>query len=1077
MVDAVRHTLRFQDQRTSKNLNAHTKDLFGRHRGHVLYGMQATITGLNTIRINAGAIYTPLGTHFYWDVYSSPAVATINLAAALNLATLAAAERPAVVALIAQVSLASPSTPFALESVAQISAQTIQFSARVVSVSRATGQPTLSLNPLSPVDLNVSQPLTGGTHYVHTWDATEPSGAAVQAPVATTAELGSLQNNEVLLGYIVVGSPEADAGGASALPTTYGVGAGPYTWAPGIAYVPALNPHEAVADLLGLDPMLGRVADRVVSGRAPGGAGNRGLTQTTTADRIGSGGTVSDAGFAETAPKFGSTAPTASATSPWASTWATYRWPSFLRDGDSFLMALKRMDYVLRLWMNRTGDQKLVQLTQDTRIDNEATAGPLNYQATLAQLLRHFDGTKVAASGISKNSNTMGWGTVAVPVVDATANGHVLVDGVVTHDPATAGAGDSHFSAIQGLDSAVFHILRDVIGFGATNRAFPTKADLRDDSTAIDAGVRTHFADGPVNFQNQLTNTTVAAARGTAAGAAVLPYLTTESLYDAVAKLAHRTMHGPSENMLIDANFALTSDNTVLSWQLGGGASIAGKSNVNDGANGLELAIDGTGAGHLQQLIFVRPSADANGNNAFAGQLRSFCGIIMPIAGTATASTATVSIEFTTAGGTLVTGSSVSQVIALTAAIEPIPFSISGICDSGAAVGMRVRVAFNTPGAATVRVYGTWAGTGTPPAPTTNRRAYEYLSRQGGSYAAMRGPLHLAPTNTLTAPIAPRADQSLTTTGIVPATDYNAAGRKITNGAPGVAGTDFVLMNQVSALTNPRMFAAKQHGASLGFPGTLQDMNPLRGLIILARGAAGGGGGVGGCGSSCIAGGHGGDGGVGGRAILVITGLNGITVDVEVTNEPTGGAFGTSYGYSNTWGDNGANGEECTITVTLTLPNTDVVSVVVNAGYGGGGGGGRTGFSSGAGTTGAGGQSSSIAWYLNGVLQATQSVAGSAGQAGGGGAGEAGARRGGPGGAGGLVSAVLNVNSGTPFFSYPAFETAAMAMFAGAPAFGQRNFDTTAAGAAGQGGTNTDDCCAYANATPGGDGSLYDYWF
>jgi hypothetical protein len=314
----------------------------------------------------------------------------------------------------------------------------------------------------------------------------------------------------------------------------------------------------------------------------------------------------------------------------------------------------------------------------------------------------------------------------------------------------------------------------------------------------------------------------------------------------------------------------------------------------------------------------------------------------------------------------------------------------------------------------------------------------------------------------------------------VPATDYNAAGRKITNGAPGVAGTDFVLVNQVSALTNPRMYAAKQHVSSVGFPSTLQDMNPLRGLIIQARGGGGGGGGVGGCGSSCVAGGHGGDGGVGGRALLVIEGLEWPgtgTIDVEVTHAPTGGAFGPSYGYSNTWGGNGAHGEECTIIVSFTLPNGDVIWVLVNAGYGGGGGGGRTGFSSGAGSTGGGGQSSSISWYLNGVLQATHQVLGSAGTSGGGGSGEAGSRRGGVGGAGGFVSAVLNVNGGTAFFYNPGLETAALSMFNSAPAFRLRNYDTVVAGLAGQGGTNTDDCCAYANATPGGDGSLYDYWF
>jgi hypothetical protein len=961
MVDAVRHTLRFQDQRTSKNLNAHTKDLFGRHRGHVLYGMQASLTGLNTVQIGAGAIYTPLGTHFYWDVFSQPTVASIDLSTKVNLASLSAADRPVVLALVAEVSLASPSTPFALESTAQVSAQTIQFNARVVSVSRATGQPTLNLAPLSPVDLNVAQPLTGGTHYVHTWDTTEPTGAAVKPPASETAEIGSLKNNEVLLGYIVIGSPEANAAGAAPLSTTYGVGSGPYTWAPGIVYVPALNPHEAVADLLGLDPMLGRVADRVVSGRGPGGAGNRAFTQATTADRLGDSGAFNDAAFAEAAPKFGSTAPTASATSPWASTWSTYRWPSFLRDGDSFLMALKRMDYVLRLWMNRTGDQALVKLTQDTRIDNDGTAGPLNYQSTLAQLLRHFDGTKVAASGLSKNSNAMGWGTVTAPVTDVTADGHVLIDGVVTHDPATAGAGDSHFTAIQGLDAAIFHVLKDVIGFGATNRAFPTKADLRDAGT-LDAGIRTHFADGPLSNLNRGDNTTVAAARGTFAGAALSPYLNQESIYDTLALLAHRALQGPSENWLRDPTFSSTGlTNTAISTAWGtSGLTLTQKAGYNSSVAYLTSQLTGTTAS-LAQTVDV----PALSSVVKPGGLLSFA---LDVSLGDGSQTALLRIELFSGGTVLGTAQSPLNTMASMGSSDPQRISVSTTPSTAAAItSVRFTLVVTGNVSTYFSVAGAWAGAGVPGGANYSGKTYDFLSRDGGSANVMRGPLHLPSslTNDLTADgaRAPRSDQALTVAGAIPESDYDAAGMKITNGAPGVAGTDFAIVSQlatvlpwVSAEGNFTLNTTDSSPQRTGvFASTLLTSDVSNATtrtitltapcdMLLSAYAVGGGGGGGSSGDQNSDGGGGGGGAGGGVGVYRIRVYLGQTITCIIGK---GGAPGSSGANSN--GSPGSQG-------TFTEIQIDGSPIAIGIGGNGGQGGIRnTNGAGGAGGTATGG--------------------------------------------------------------------------------------------------------------------------
>lgn len=779
MTDVLRNTLRFQDPRTSKLLNAHTNSLFGRHRGHVLYGMQLTPTGLNTVQIGAGAIYTPLGTHFYWDVFSSPSAASLDLSAALNLASTPSSSRPAVVGVFAQVSMADASKPFALESISQMGAQTIQFKARAVSISRAQGQPTINLLPLDPVELKTAQPTTGGGHFAHTWDDSDFGSTAVNPPAGYATDTGSVQNNEVLLGYVVIGSPEATSGGTSTPPTTYAVGSpGSYTWAPGIAYVPLVNPHEAVADMLGIDPLMGRVADRVFTGRAAGGATDRAFRQAAEADRIGdSSSGLNDAGFAAVSPKFGTTAPTTSAASPWVATWSTYRWPSFLRDGDSFLFALRRMDYVLRLWMNRTGDQALVKATQDTHVDSDGVAGARSYQSTLAQLLRHFDGTTVANTVSTKNQNSMGWFTAgSAAASSATADGHVIVDGVVTHDPTTANSADSHFSAIQGLDAAIFHLLRDIVGLGVTNRAFPTKAQLRDNGSVLPAGLRTHFADGPVTADNQSTNTTLDGnGRGATTGSAGKPYLNAESLYDALALLTHRTMQSSSENWLVDGNFGLLGASGYSSIWVTTGLTSSGKASIGSlGAYRQTF----TGAGSIHQDV------DISSVHGYA-QARSLISFAGDVFGTGV----TAKISFLD-GSNNVLGTAETAVPVSTTLNR---FSVSAYPTSD----NTRKVRFTLTAAGGMSVSSLWAGGGVPAGPALTAKLYEHLSRDGGTASAMRGPLHLAPTNPLTAAVAPRTDQALTTAGASPSADYNAGGVRITNGAAGVNPTDFVVLGQL----------------------------------------------------------------------------------------------------------------------------------------------------------------------------------------------------------------------------------------------------------------------------------------
>jgi hypothetical protein len=776
MADTVKHTIKYKEQRRALFLNAHAKDAFGRHRGHVLYGMQAKPAGLNTIRLQPGAFYTPLGTRVYWDVTDVTA-STLDLTAAANLSlsTWGAAARPFAVGIIARVNVTNAKVPFSLESSLEAGPTTVSFTTRRIALSKVSGQPTMSLEPHDPIELDdalskVSYP------YVKTFD--EPSTAATlnaSGVSGTNVESDSLQFGEVLLGYIVVSGTPTSA----TIPTSYCTPDGAnFTWAPGILYVPLHNPHEAVAEILGVDPLLGRLADWCVRNDT---VADRALSQAAVSDTVGGSGSKADV----RGLKYGTTLPIAG-TDPWASGWNSYRWPSFLRDGDQILWSLRRMDYVLRLWMDRTGDQSLVSVTQDRGIVGGNSLS--EKQATLAELLQKLDGGTTG----STNLNQMDWGS---GTTTTTTDGHVLLDGPATHTG--VGGGDSHVTAIKMLDQVVSHVLVDLLGTGYT------KAQLRAATALVG-----------------LAPTAVAPASAEVIDQTPAPASVTGLLVDLHKRLflqaGQNRIHNPTGDTPSGGNPSTGEFYTIPSgWFLDGSpsgytydrASNRFAGSVNVGAEGKILFAEGqidvaamTDSGYM-----VGFAADLTNSNSLTTQLGVYLEVWSDsvLSGTATLLQSTIATPVTVAVNQ-------SRFCRGVITLNPAARAVTTV---HLRVGIRA-IATNTVVNFSVYVNCLWAGVGYPPAGIEAIHSEDYfpygmrtaadidlLTNEVRALAPLRS---VGPRNTtlLNVGKAARVGDALTThgTGLVdaPATDYNARGKKITNGVAGTAASDFATVGQVS---------------------------------------------------------------------------------------------------------------------------------------------------------------------------------------------------------------------------------------------------------------------------------------
>lgn len=556
MSDIVRQTITYRDPRQSQILNAHNKDNYGRHRGIVLYGMTVSAASATTLTIGAGAIYSPFGTKVFVDL-APGAGNTISVSSALLSTPLSA--RPYVLAVVAAFAKTgggafSPAAPQAIDSRAAFTAAspTITFTVRNVAYRRDIGTPTMKLAALDPIGMVTSQD--------------DSYSFTTEKPAVSNTGGTSLANNEVLLAYVVMGVDPSTGNKADTLTS------------PGVSVVQSKNLLEGLSDLIGADPVFGR--NVIATEQYPAGAA---LTQAPTT------GPNSNT-VAMAAPHYG--APDDE------TTWSTYKHPNFLRDGDSLLDSLRRLDYVLRLWMDRTGDQDLINKVQDG-----ATAG-LPVRASLDQILDKFSGGSLTGT----NANALTW------EVPADSTNVVLKEGAALHAvatvPSAASSGDTHKSAIAALNRATWHMLKDILGISLT------AAELRQD-VAIDKAL---------NATLRWVDEQAIATAASVTNGGVVPALSTEAVYPAIVELAKRTRYGTGDNLVEDRHGLFTTYPTVPSadkgWSLSAGTTLTTRTDASAaGWNGLcssQFSIPANG--YIQCLIQAAFGSTPIRNKILAGE-------------------------------------------------------------------------------------------------------------------------------------------------------------------------------------------------------------------------------------------------------------------------------------------------------------------------------------------------------------------------------------------------------------------------------------------------------------------------
>jgi hypothetical protein len=728
MVEVIKHTYKYGEFRTTELLNLHTKDEIGRHRGHVLYGMRVLPSGPGNptqITIRPGAIYTPYGTRFYWDVISptTPGLNTIDLATIQynGNPVLSVANQPnyPLVVAVFMYFVNNAGNSVAIEDEAEFGTATAKFSARVVTRNQLGNHPDLYLAPVDPVGMSIPQStsLFAGD-FIDTTDA-----STSVPPIGSTNEQGALQTTEILLGYMLIGYDNIDA----VFPTTvYDATGANAPWANGIVWVQARNHMEAIEDWLGQDVLLGRTGPFDIIG-APH-IGGTATSQVPTDYHVGTSGASALAPLMRS-PQYGTPAPNGSAPF-WETPWSPYRLPSFFEDGENLLWNLRRLDYFLRLWMDRTGDQQLINDIQDG-----ALTGAL--MAPLELILPLYDG----GTSSSTNKNAIHWPDfgASFPTTNFAA-----ISGLISHAISDYGSvalpyGDNHRTAIEAIDAAVWVILTRLLGTSIPQ------------SVLRNVGVSTPYTAGGAGTVNDFPQD----QRGltpSVSGAFVDPFLgTTSNILAMALEALKRSVVGHSGNWLANGQFLagdittgafpFSSANLPPWWSIGGGSSGStnwtrtevGSAppvvadvviNLEAGAYLYQTGYIGTGI-ELQALLSTGLlSASATLQNTGASNLQLT--LIL------------YSDNLTTPVATMVSGaiapSAVPQAVQMSARISGSPTIKSWALIIQPTVSA---VAAFTIQAAAINV-------GVPdPAPSLGADFFNFVSRDGGVASAMREPLNM----------------------------------------------------------------------------------------------------------------------------------------------------------------------------------------------------------------------------------------------------------------------------------------------------------------------------------------------
>jgi hypothetical protein len=776
MTNVIKHALKYQEFRRTLFLNLMGKDDFGRHRGQVLYGMELSPEG-SKVRIRPGAFVTPYGTRFYWDVKDAtdPSINTIDLSLLqLDGQGILDADndfrRPIEVAIVARATPEEPARQPGIEAEGDMGANSIEFTAFVVAHSRATSHPTLNLLPMNPVEMDAEQTgLPTDYDYLKTWDV--PSTNSTVALLAGNPAIESLGVNDVLLGYVIIG---CNASGTP--PRTLQSGG---TWAPGVTCVAVRNAWQSLADFLGFDPLMGRVATDI-TGPIDGSSASPAYECTPVKFQAGSG-----AGNGTTtylSPKFG-TPLVFSAEAPWIGDWKDYRPPSFLKDGEQLIWQMRRLDVFLRLWMDRTGDQTLVQLIQD------GGHADTDWQTPLHKILIAFTGQA------ANNLNAMAWPD-GTPAPSGLIDNHVLKSGVAGHlDRGLAVLaneyGDTHASAIAALDWVVWHLLKDVMGFGLGARAGIDRAFLRTTGAWTRSAIAalTHVDAPHAGKPILVTGATTA-------------YLDTEPVMEAVSAAARRADTG-GVNLLRNPGFQMGDGNDQAAGEIPfwtrDSASAWSRTDLiaTLQVKQLSVTLDDGNFRLFQRIDDANLAAILQ-----AGELFSVSAAIRVTSGSIE-----LAVQGQTAGGAATVFEAKSQPLAVTAGILTHTFSFKPTSVTGVE-RLNVIIRASNGSAASVLLAGVWAGPGVAPEnPALPSIFHDFLSRQGGAVAAMRG-------------------------------DMDMGSHKLTKLANGVAADDGVPKGQTESIASSAAAAAAGLCLALNGTETSVPRGTLTGPVSLAQASA-----------------------------------------------------------------------------------------------------------------------------------------------------------------------------------------------------------------------------------------------
>jgi hypothetical protein len=449
MAPTIRNMLAFGELRRTLFVNAHNKDDYTRHRGQVLYGMTLSGSG-TTISIAPGAVYTSQGLRIYFDVTDG----SVNLATAVPDAfntTFQNANLPYCVMVYLSYEFTADQIAQAINVTTAIGQGALfTLSARIVPFDMNTGAPVYNLLPVDPIYLDVSQPSNYTS--LQNWN-----GDWVSAPTGMNIQQQAIQFGEIPLGYVLLGVNPAN----NAPPTNL--------TSAGVSIVSYDNAFNMIADLIGQDPLLPLQPNDITYTLVTSPAGlaqyqgysAREINETSAPSLV--------------RPYYGT--PNAVDGSHLDSNWATYRQPNFLQDGTNVLEAFRRMDVVLRQWLDFTGNQSLVAITQDSAA---TAAGNLPLQASVDNILAVFDGGLTAVT----NVNTVVWPNVTSGLDTGNPTNRTVKGGLIPHVENTVigklgtNEGDSIRSAVAALDTALFVTLTAALGVSAT------RAQLRNPATA-----------------------------------------------------------------------------------------------------------------------------------------------------------------------------------------------------------------------------------------------------------------------------------------------------------------------------------------------------------------------------------------------------------------------------------------------------------------------------------------------------------------------------------------------------------------------------------------------------------------